>query len=148
MADFNAVFTLGPTCCWIKSCQPHQQWAKPTPNWYSYKPQHQPNLNTYLLYIKYTINTSTWRTWKEDEREPKQWDVDDICLRGDSSRWGCWSVGFLPTLPPPGDITWVGELPCTGPSFCVCHISLVDLLIGDSHKSELFLVFLRRCASV
>lgn len=51
---------------------------------------------------------------------------------------------LLPNVPPPGDITWLGELPCAEPSFCLCHIPFVMLEIGDSHNTELllFLFFL------
>lgn len=60
--------------------------------------------------------------------------------RGEGSRWGCQSVELLPTVPPPGDITWLGELPCAGPSVCLCHIPFVMLTIGDSHNNGLLLL--------
>lgn len=48
---------------------------------------------------------------------------------------------LLPAVPPPGDITWLGELPCAGPSVCLCHIPFVMLTIGDSHNNGLLLYF-------
>lgn len=118
------------------------------PNWlisYSYKAQHQPNVTAKPILHRGLPNTSTWMVFKKDEKELKQWNVDNISLRGGGSRWGCQSVELLPTVPPLGDITWLGELPCTAPSFSPCHIPFVMLTTRESKNTGwlLFLNFLR-----
>lgn len=35
---------------------------------------------------------------------------------------------FFLTVPPPGDITWLGEVPRAGPLFCLCHTPFVTPL--------------------
>lgn len=52
--------------------------------------------------------------------------------RGESSRWGCWSVEPLAAVPPSEGVTWLGELLCAGPSSSPCHFTCVMLTQTES----------------
>ena len=41
----------------------------------------------------------------------QKWRSDDIIAGGEGSRWAHWSMELLLIVPPPGDMTWVGEFP-------------------------------------